>query len=310
MHDQELDSADDVEGIMLKHFGENGKNRHKKAVILLISIMLLIGNASCESVFDSKVTLDDLPAYSFTWRMAERLDDSLYDEYRHDDGQRFQALLTFSDKLRSSGALTFIPYATNPLELLNLTIPDPCMVNSGTEFAGESVYEIEGEPAVATEAVQVTEDFFDLFPVQIAEGRRFSDEDYDFLGKGTIPVIMGAAYKGSFSLGDRFEGYYICDRFTFEIIGFAESGSAFYSSGDGRPVSYDRYIIMPFASISEDSEIGRTILLQQFCGLITDGNGRDDALKRVNEYLADSGLEDWIGQFYIMDASLIVHGRE
>ena len=61
---------------------------------------------------------------------------------------------------------------------------------------------------------------------------------------------------------------------------------------------------MPFASVSEDSEIGRIILLQQFCGLITDGNGRDDALERVNEYLADSGLGDWIGQFYIVDTSL------
>ena len=289
---------------MLNQFLNNGKNRHILPLIFLISVMLLFGNASCESVFDNKVTLDDLPAYSFTWRMAERLDDSLYDEYRHDDGQLFQSLLGFSKKLRSSGELTFIPYTTNPLELLNRTIPDQCMVNYGTEFAGESAYEIEGEPAVASEAVLVTASFFDLFPVQITEGRGFTDEDYDFLGKGTIPVIMGAAYKGTFSLGDRFEGYYICDRFTFEIIGFAESGSAFYSSGDRRPVSYDRYVIMPFASISEDSEIGRIILLQQFCGLITDENGRDDALKQVNECLADSGLEDWIGQFYIMDASL------
>ena len=101
----------------------------------------------------------------------------------------------------------------------------------------------------------------------------------DFPGKGTIPVIMEAAYTGTFFLGDRFEGYYICDRFTFEVTGFAESGWAFYSGGDGRPVSYDRYIIMPFAFISEDSEISRIILLQQFCGLITDENGRDDALR-------------------------------
>ena len=289
---------------MLNLFLKKGKNSPKLPIIFLVCITLLSGNASCESVFDNKATLADLPAYGFTWRMAERLDDSLYNEYRHDDGQRFQTLLTFLDKLRSSEELTFIPYTTNPLELLNLTIPDQCMVNYGTEFARESAYEIEGEPAMAAEAVQVTENFFDLFSVQITEGREFTDEDYNFLGKGTIPVIMGAAYKGTFSLGDRFEGYYILDRFTFEVIGFAESGGAFYSSGDGRPVSCDRYIIMPFASVSDDSEIGRIILLQQFCGLITDENGRDDALKQVNEYLADSGLGDWIGQFYIMDASL------
>ena len=289
---------------MLKLFFRNGKNRHKNPIIFLISIMLLFGNASCESVFDNKVTLDDLPAYSFTWRMAERLDDSLYDEYRQDNGQRFQSLLAFSERLRSSEELTFIPFATNPLELLNLTIPDQCMVNYGTEFAGESAYEIEGEPAVAAEAVQVTESFFDLFPLQITEGHGFTNDDYDYLGKGRIPVILGAAYKETFSIGDTFEGYYIFDRFTFEVTGFAESGYTFYSSSDRRPVSYDRYIIMPFASITEDSEISRIILLQQICGLITDENGRDHALKQVNEWLVETDLADWTDQYYIKDASL------
>ena len=238
---------------MLTQFLMNGKNRRRLPIVFLISIMLLFGNASCESGFDDKAMLDDLPAYGFTWRMAEWLDDSLYDEYRHDDGQRFQSLLDFSEKLQSSGELTFIPYTTNSVELLNLTIPEKCMVNYGTEFAGESAYEIEGEPAIAAEAVQVTENFFDLFPVKIIEGRSFTDDDYDFLGRGKIPVILGAAYKGTFSLGDRFEGYYIFDRFLFEVIGFVENGKAFYSSGDGRPIPYDWYIIMPFASISEDS---------------------------------------------------------
>ena len=75
--------------------------------------------------------------------------------------------------------------------------------------------------------------------------------------------------------------FYIFERFTFEVIGFAEGGRVFYSSGDRMPVSYDRYIIMPFASISEDSEISRIILLQQICGLITDGDGRQEALKSI-----------------------------
>ena len=45
-------------------------------------------------------------------------------------------------------------------------------------------------------------------------------------------------------------------------------------------------------------------MLQQICGLITDENGRDHALKQVNEWLAETGLEDWIDQVYIKDASL------
>ena len=289
---------------MLTSFLKNGKNRIKLPLVFLISIILLFGITSCGSKSDNKEMPDDLQTYSFTWRMAEWLDDSLYDEYMHDDGQRFQSLLDFSEKLRSSGELTFIPYTTNFVELLNLTIPEQCVVNYGTEFAGESAYDIDGEPAIAAEAIQVTENFFDLFPVQIIEGRGFTDDDYDFLGRGKIPIILGAAYKGAFSLGDRFEGYYIFERFLFEVIGFTESGKAFYSSGENRPVPYDRYIIMPFASISEDSEMGRIILLQQICGLITDENGRDHALKQVNEWLAETGLADWTDQYYIKDTSL------
>ena len=61
---------------------------------------------------------------------------------------------------------------------------------------------------------------------------------------------------------------------------------------------------MPFASVSEDSEIGRIILLQQICGLITDENGREHALKQVNEWLVESGLGEWVGKIIISDDSL------
>ena len=190
------------------------------------------------------------------------------------------------------------------MELLDLTIPDQCMVNYGTDFAGEAVYDIAGETATAAEALQVTDTIYDLFPFQVAEGRRFTGDDYEYLGNGRIPVILGAAYKDTFSIGDTFEGYYIFERFTFEVIGFAEGGRVFYSSPDGRPVPYDRYIIMPFASVHEDSEMGRIILLQQLCGLITDENGRNHALKQVNEWLAETGLKDWTGQINITEDSL------
>lgn len=251
-----------------------------------------------------EAVLSDLPVYSYTWRMAEHFDDPSYDEYMHDNGQRFQSLMSFSEKLRSSEELIFTPYTSNLVELLGITVPDQCIVNYGTDFAEESVYEIDGEPATAAEALQVTDSLFDLFPLQITEGRGFTDDDYDYLGKGRIPVILGAAYKETFSVGDTFEGYYIFERFTFEVIGFSEGRNYFYSSVDGRPVPYDRYIIMPFANVSEDSEMGRIILLQKICGLITDENGRNHALKLVNELLAETGLEDWIGQITVTNDSL------
>ncbi len=274
-------------------------------VIIILLAACSAGKVSpAENMKLEEAVLSDLSVYSYTWRMTEYFDEPSYDEYIHDDGQRFQSLMFFSEKLRSSEELIFTPFTSNLVELLDLTVPDQCIVNYGTDFVEESVYEIEGEPATAVNALQVTDSLFDLFPLQVAEGRGFTDDDYDYLGKGRIPVILGAAYKETFSIGDTFEGYYIFERFTFEVIGFSEGGNYFYSSGDGRPVPYDRYIIMPFASVSEDSEIGRIIALQQICGLITDENGKDHALTQVNEWLAETGLEDWIGQITITSDSL------
>lgn len=286
--------------------------KYSRIIAGFLTVVIIFSLAACSAGKENPAAktesdgavLSDLTVYSYTWRMAEILDDSSYDEYMHDDGRRFQSLMSFSEKLRSSEEIVFTPYTSNLVELLNLTVPDQCMVNYGTEFSEESGYEINGEPAAAAEALQVTDNLFDLFPLQIAEGRGFIDDDYDYLDKGRIPVILGAAYKDTFSIGDTFEGYYISERFTFEVIGFAEGGRVFYSSPDGRPVPYDHYIIMPFASVHEDSEMGRIILLQQLCGLITDENGRNHALNQVNEWLAETGLNDWTGQINITEDSL------
>ncbi len=271
--------------------------------LFFCSVLICLTACGRQAAPDTAV-LPDLPVYGNTWRMAEQLDDSAYDEYMHGDGHTFQKLLAFSQKLQSSADPVFTAYTANHVELLNTAVPDQCKVNNGTEFADESVYEIDGEPAVAAEALQVTENFFDLFPLRISEGRGFTDEDYDYMNSGRIPVILGSAYKESFSIGDTFEGYYIFQRFVFEVIGFAESGNPFYSSAESRPVPADRYIIMPFAEIIEDSAIARAVLLQKTCGLITDSRGRDHALEQVGKWLAEAGLEDWTEQFYITDSSL------
>ncbi len=276
------------------------------AVLIIFSLVACSAdkNNLAANIDPADAVLSDLPVYSCTWRMAEFLDGTSYDKFMHDNDQRFRSLKTFTEKLKSSEEIAFAPYTCNPVELLDLTIPDQCMVNYGTDFAEESVYDIAGETATAAEALQADDTLFDLFPLQVAEGREFTGDDYEYLGKGKIPVILGMAYKETFSIGDTFEGYYLSERFTFEVIGFAEGGSYFYNSGEGRPVPYDRYIIMPYASVSEDSEMGRILLLQQICGLITDMNGRDHALKQVNEWLAESGLEDWIGKITISNDSL------
>ena len=285
----------------------------RKIIPLLIGCMLLTGCASspAETGLKADESLPDNPMYSYTYRTSEYLDEDTYDEYMEDDGTLFGCLMDYQKKLQSSSQLTFIPFTNNFLELVNTDIPDPCLVNYGTQFEKESRYELSGESVCAAEAIQVTDTYFDLFPVEIAQGRSFEEGDYTYLETGRIPVILGAAYHDTFRIGDTFEGYYIFSRFTFKVIGFAESGSSFYKNSESRPVPYDTYIIMPAAEITEDSEISRIILLQEICGYTVAENGRDYAAGIIEQYLEEAGLAGWTSLINTTEKSLqeVLHGK-
>lgn len=239
------------------------------------------------------------------YRISEFLDETQYDEYMNDSGHLFAKLQAFRQRLADSPEFRFYACADNFIETIDREIPETCMVNHGTEYAAESGYELDGEHITATEAIQVSENFFTLFPLKICEGRSFEPSDFNYGNDETIPVIMGNAYRSSFCLGDTFEAYYILERRSFTVIGFTDSGSDFYLSSSSRMVPYENFIIMPFENISEDSFSARAILLQQICGLIATHDGRGSALDTIGEYLTECGLENWSGMIIVPEQDLI-----
>ena len=116
--------------------------------------------------------------------------------------------------------------------------------------------------------------------------------------------MIGNAYRSIFDLGDTFEGYYICERRTFEVIGFVKQGSVFYSKGNNTMTDYERYIIMPFENVVHDSYSARAVLLQQICGFIEPKGSRGAALSAVRKILTDAGLEDWTDMIRINEKSV------
>ena len=285
-------------------------NRRKSKIFIFIFECILLCSCAVPKG-DTDASLEDNPVYSYTYRTSEYLDDNTYDEYMDDDGTLFRCLMDYQKNLQSSSQLTFIPYSNNLVELINVDIPDQCLANYGTQFEEDSRYEYQGESITAAEAIQITDDYFELFPLQIARGRGFEAEDSNYLEIRRIPVILGAAYSDTFRIGDTFEGYYILNRFTFEVMGIAESGSSFYNNSQSRPELYDTYIIMPSARITEDSKISRMILLQETCGYTVAKNGRDAAVSMIEEYLKDAGLAGWISMIKTTDTSLQdkLHGK-
>ena len=274
-----------------------------KRIRPLLLMLIFLGTLLTAQGWCSMAAVSDYhddPRCQYTYPVTEFLNDELFDRYRHDDGTLFNRLKTYYGKLAGSEELPFVSYANNLVELLYTDIPEQGVVNYGSDYAADSFYEIEGEPVVAAEAIQIFEPFLDLFSLEIEEGRSFTEADHHYIQDRRVPVILGSAYKDTFHVGDVFEGYYIFERVSFEVIGFAKSGSTFFNKAENGPSLYDRYIIMPFEQVEEDSSFNRIVLLQEICGFIVTENGRDAAVSQIQQYLAESGLEDWQDRIAVM----------
>lgn len=274
------------------------KEKRLTAFILLLSIMAMMSlfggcvRSGIDKAENSTVDTNK-SVYNDIYELSEFLTEEQYDEYMNDDGSLFNSLLEFRKSLVESSEFEFYAYCNNYVEVINSEMPETCIVNYDTEFEAESKYVINGENITATEAIQVSENFFTLFPIEITEGRCFQSTDFDCHYSEPIPVILGTAYHESFHLGDTFEAYYIGERRSFTVIGFIDEESVFYQRSERRMESYERYIVMPFESIEEDSASSRAILLQQICGFIELYGDHSFALQTIQGYLKDTGLEDW-----------------
>lgn len=279
----------------------------KKYLILILFLSLItILVCGCEGTGVSKTEelVTNTNESGSVYEVSEYLDDTQFDEYMNDDGVLFGKLKAFQRRLADSMEFEFYAYANNPVEIINQEIPDICMVNHGTEYEDESRYEMDGEKITAAEAIQVSDRFFELFPLKIIDGRGFEPSDFNSRNAGPIPVILGNAYRDVFQPGDTFEGYYILEQKTFSVIGFTDTESDFYLRCSNCMAPYGHFIIMPFENIEEDSFSARAILLQQVCGFMVPHNGREPAADTIREYLMESGLENWRDAIVVFEKSL------
>ena len=273
----------------------------KRLLLVLIFALICVTFAGCGVQQGAESDDTDIPESGAIFEITEILDEKQYDEYMTDDGTLYKKLIDFKKLTDNSPEFEFYAFSNNFIEVINAEIPAVCTVNHGTEFEGEARYGIDGESITATEAIQVSENFFDLYPVELTAGRSFEAADFT---DETVPVILGSAYKDFFMLGDTFEAYYICERKAFKVIGFTDDESKFYSRSGNALVPYGNCIIMPFANVTDDSYSARAILLQEICGFIAPKTDRSSALKAIREYLKDSGLDKWSDAVIISEKSL------
>ena len=128
--------------------------------------------------------------------------------------------------------------------------------------AGDYLSQPINSEMTSVKAFRADEDFFNRFPVRIAEGRGFAAADY--IKKDALPVIMGHNYRTIYSLGELIEvpsvGFQPFKH--LEVIGFL-SPQAYIACPFIPEKAFvgDSYILYPFLKPDQTSSFGEYDML-------------------------------------------------
>ncbi|MGW8956238.1 ABC transporter permease [Paenibacillus sp. NPDC055715] len=100
------------------------------------------------------------------------------------------------------------------------------------------------EPYYATKAVQMNEQAFKNYSIEVEKGKPFSSDDFINKDNKEIPILLGSEYDEKYQIGDKISANYLMKDFTLIVKGFIRSNALVYNSQF--PELYlDRYIVMP-----------------------------------------------------------------
>ncbi|MDR2043510.1 MAG: hypothetical protein LBQ15_03930 [Clostridium sp.] len=102
-------------------------------------------------------------------------------------------------------------------------------------------YEVRQRTEGVYKSIQVNDEFFKHFSLNVSEGREFLKEEYVY--KDLLPVILGNEYKGIVSLNEKFGLGYLGIKFNCEVVGFLDKNSYFNNGYDLELLDY--YIVLP-----------------------------------------------------------------
>lgn len=132
----------------------------------------------------------------------------------------------------------------------------------GYEDGWDVISKVEGS-YYPYKAIQMNQQAFDSFSVDVGKGKPFSQKDFIHRSQpDVIPVLLGAEYEKIYQVGDQIKAEYLGKKFQIKVKGFV-SPDTFVSNTNHPELYLDRYVVMPaqqFDDPVDDKELG----FQQF----------------------------------------------
>lgn len=205
----------------------------------LIIIQLSFGLVLCNMVVQQKIVIDDEAIQyspfmdgSIMYMVYDELRDQKEQDYFNEKDSQFR-VQRYIDALENNAEYEYLICGQHPVQVLTTDLPE------------STIY---GETVGLLKAHQVNKNIMLRYPIQIVDGRTFSDEDFNYNLLDIVPVILGFTHKECYTIGTRINAFYMGRPILMEVIGIAKSGT--YFPIDDSLVYEDDFIIMPVSRVN------------------------------------------------------------
>ncbi|WP_026507165.1 hypothetical protein [Butyrivibrio sp. MC2013] len=218
--------------------------------------------------------------------------DEFNEYWKTDSRNLYDKLKTFETLLRNDSHFSYVEAIEQPFEIIGMGIDDVFLYNYETGFGNDSIYKIGKDLCYCIKALEVSSEFFEVFDICISKGRSFDNSDYISNDKNVIPVLLGSDYSDCLSIGDSFDVYYMCEKYTCNVIGFIKEDSFFYDNSTSNMISCNRYIIAPALDVDDRTDFSRALMDQKLNCLICSDRSADEVKIIYDSLLAKAGLDN------------------
>lgn len=236
---------------MIYNFRKNFPFLFLKTSILLSFFFLFYTFVSfSRNISLAPTTITDISENKNLYTITDTLFDS--GEFRRfrDSKESLQTLQAFYERLNTNSNFQFVSAFHQPLFF--------------ESFKGDEIFyfsppfedEETGRMYYPIRSMQMNRNFFERYQLNVSQGEVFAWENVDF-ESGTLPIILGANYKGIFQINDRIKGQFYFRDYEFQVIGFLENNSFVFYQGDINH-DLDSSMILPYPemtiSITEENK--------------------------------------------------------
>ncbi|MBJ6361951.1 hypothetical protein ACFOQM_11705 [Paenibacillus sp. GCM10012307] len=215
------------------------------AILFCSLILVLILNLQ-------KSNIETTAAHQFNGKNVYQISDNLYNEQEKlffSNPNSFSILYQFGQKLRQSNKFDYYNAVWQPIELADFKI-DQQFGPYYEPGRGLQIREFEGKSYATVASFQINAKVFEYNNIGLQEGSFFSSNSYFFEEDKDIPILLGAAYKGIYQVGDRLELLHYSRHFNGVVTGILKPQQRIFTMNDPEAV-IDRSVILPVRYFKE-----------------------------------------------------------